>query len=60
MTYNIVRSNGHFMVYINNKFYCTADTIREATKEVEDYMKDGVQNENKSAYQKTWAGVMLR
>lgn len=59
MTYNIVRSYGHYNVYINDKFYCSADTVREATKEVEDYIKEGVQNENKSSYQKLWGNRAL-
>ena len=44
MTYDIVRSYDHYTIYINNKFYCTADTISEATKEVEEYIKDGAKN----------------
>lgn len=59
MTYNIVKYCGHYNVFINNKFYCSADTIREATKEVEEYIKEGVKNENKSAYQKLWGNRAL-
>ena len=59
MTYEIKRKRGHFVVYINERFYCSADSIREATKEVENYIKEGVQNENKSAYQKLWCNRTL-
>ena len=40
MSYQIIPSYGHYKVYINNRFYCSADTLREATKEVEDYMRN--------------------
>lgn len=49
MTYEIKRNNGHFVVYINGKFYCTADKYLEAVKDIEDYFKGGNRNENKSA-----------
>ena len=38
MTYKIQPMRGHFVVYINGKFYCTADNWIEATREVEDYV----------------------
>jgi hypothetical protein len=31
----IVRDRDHYVVYINGKFYCTADTYREAVQELE-------------------------
>ena len=37
MTYKIVPKNGHVEVYINGKFYCTADTMAEAIREVKNY-----------------------
>lgn len=37
MNYKITRKNGHFEVYINGKFYCSADTESEAVKEIEEY-----------------------
>ena len=37
MTYNIINRAGHYEVYINGDFYCSADTIIEATKEIEKY-----------------------
>ena len=33
--YKIVHNNGHYDVYINGKFYCSADTIPEAINDVE-------------------------
>ena len=50
MTYKIQPARGHFEVYINGKFYCSADDWKEATKEVEDYIKKGgEENESQSA-----------
>lgn len=37
MKYRIVNVNGHYEVYINGEFYCSADNTIEATKEVEKY-----------------------
>lgn len=34
--YDIIQVNGHYEVYINGKFYCSADTITEATREIEE------------------------
>lgn len=31
----IIPTNGHYEVYINEEFYCSADTIIEAAKELE-------------------------
>lgn len=39
--YEIIAVHGHYEVYIQGKFYCTADTINEAEKELEE-----VYNEN--------------
>lgn len=41
MSYKIVSKRGHYEVYINGKFYCSADTRSEAIKEVEEYAKTG-------------------
>lgn len=49
MTYEIKPHKEHFVVYINGKFYCTADKFTEAVKDVEEYFKGGNRNENKSA-----------
>lgn len=35
--YKIVPKRGYFEVHINGKFYCSADTWKEASKEVEEY-----------------------
>ena len=49
MTYKIKPARGHFEVYINDKFYCSADDWKEAVKEIEDYVDGGDNNENQSA-----------
>lgn len=41
MTYDIQRYKEHFVVYINGKFYCTADDHKEAAAEVEKYLRGG-------------------
>lgn len=40
MTYKIKREREHFVVYINGKFYCSADNEKEAAKELENYVKE--------------------
>jgi len=37
MSYRIVPIHGHFEVHINGKFYCSADTWKEADNEIRDY-----------------------
>lgn len=32
---DIIHVNDHYEVYIDGKFYCSADTVTEAVKEVE-------------------------
>lgn len=49
MTYKIKPKKGHFEVYINGKFYCSADNMREAIKEIEECVKGGDLNESQSA-----------
>ena len=49
MTYDIKRNKEHFDIYINGRFYCSADNEKEAAQEVQEYMKGGSHNENKSA-----------
>ena len=34
--YEIIAVSGHYEVYIEGKFYCTADTINEAEKELKE------------------------
>lgn len=49
--YKIVSTNGHYTVYINNKFYCTSDTWDEAAREINEYyerMHKGKPAEGKS------------
>lgn len=36
--YQIKRVNGHYEVYVNDLFYCSVDTVPEATEEVEKLM----------------------
>lgn len=50
MTYSITPYKGHFVVYINGKFYCTADNMHEAIRDVENYARErGVVHEIYSA-----------
>lgn len=37
MSYKIIPVRGHLEVYINGKFYCSADDWDEAVREVEEY-----------------------
>lgn len=39
MTHEIKPVHEHFEVYIDGKFYCTADSRREAEDEIKNYMK---------------------
>lgn len=41
MTYEIKSIHGHFEVYANGKFICSADTMMEAVKELEELRKGG-------------------
>ena len=45
----IKKEREYYVVNINGKFYCTADNIIEAVKEIEDYYKGGNVNENKGS-----------
>ena len=37
MSFRIVPIRGHFEVHINGKFYCSADTWKEADNEIKEY-----------------------
>lgn len=37
MSYRIVPYRGHYEVHIDGKFYCSADTWREADNEIREY-----------------------
>lgn len=37
MPYKFVYKYGHVEIYINGKFYCTADNEDEALREIEEY-----------------------
>ena len=38
--FEIVHDHGHYTVYIEGKFFCTADKISEAVEEVETYLSE--------------------
>jgi hypothetical protein len=38
--YDIVRDHDHYVVYIDGKFFCTADRVKEAVEEVENYLSE--------------------
>ena len=40
MSYKIVRDREHLVVYIEGKFYCTADNWSEAVEEIENYFAE--------------------
>ena len=43
MNFDIVAVKEHYEVYINGKFYCSADTAQEAARDIEDFL--GKRNE---------------
>ena len=38
--YKIVSVQGHYNVFINGKFYCSADTYYEAESEIKEYINE--------------------
>lgn len=44
--FEIKPAREHFEVYLNGKFYCSADTEAEAEKEIEDCKGDDKGNDN--------------
>lgn len=38
--YDIISKQGHYEVLINGHFYCSADSLSEATKEVEAFFEE--------------------
>ena len=42
MDYVVKRVRGHYEIYINGKFYCSADNMKEVAVEIEDYYKEHV------------------
>lgn len=40
MSYRIIPTRGHYEIYINGRFYCSADNIKEAEKEIESYRRE--------------------
>ena len=51
MSVKITPVRGHWEVYINGKFYCSADTFSEAVMEYTNQMKEGNLNETYSSSQ---------
>lgn len=39
MSCKIIPTRGHFEIYINGEFYCSADNMMEAVNEIENYRK---------------------
>lgn len=39
MKVNITRKNGHYEVYVNGEFVCSADTATEAAREADEYVE---------------------
>ena len=37
---HIMQTRGHWEVYINNKFFCSADSYTEAVDEIADYISN--------------------
>ena len=40
MVYWINEEKGHYEVYINGEFYCSADTHKEALREIDEYERE--------------------
>ena len=40
MSFAIIPENGHWSLYIEGEFYCSADSHIEAAKEYHNYMKE--------------------
>lgn len=36
-SFSIIPNNGHYDVYIDGKFYCSADSMTEVAKEIENW-----------------------
>lgn len=52
MNVKIKRHKEHFNVFINGKFYCTADNEKEAAQEVREYERNGGNNHDNYRTQK--------
>ena len=40
MNYKIINNHGHYEVYIDGQFFCSADTIEEAENEIKEEFKE--------------------
>lgn len=50
ITYKVKPHKGHYILYIDGKFYCTADNMEEVEEELKNYVKErGVKCEIQSA-----------
>lgn len=49
MNVTIMPKRGHWEVYIDGKFYCSADNLPEAVMEYQNYLKERNANETYSA-----------
>ena len=38
--FEIKRSRGYYTVYLDGRFYCSADSVREAEDEIDEYARD--------------------
>lgn len=38
--YDVKNVNGHYEIYINGKFYCSADTVSEAANEIDKIIRE--------------------
>lgn len=47
MEYEIMRSKGHYEIFINGNFYCTADSYPEAEREIKNYISEKGSEEGK-------------
>ena len=41
MAYQIAHRYEHYEVYIDGRFFCSADTYMEASRELESYLEEG-------------------
>lgn len=44
--YEIKNNNGHYELYVNGTFYCSADTFTEAAKEIDSLIYKKVKEED--------------
>ena len=47
-TYEVTRQHDHYAVYVDGSFYCSADTVTEAMKEVDNLRYQKLKEEMRS------------